>query len=55
MNQDVPQMVFVHKTAAVYGTVDALDASVGGELPHDEPDVVRQSGISSAYRAIMYL
>ena len=35
-------MVFVHKTAAVYGTVDALDASVGGKLPHDEPDVVRQ-------------
>ena len=35
-------MVFVHKTAAVYGAVDALDASVGGKLPHDEPDVVRQ-------------
>ena len=24
------------------GAVDALDASVGGKLPHDEPDVVRQ-------------
>ena len=35
-------MVFVHKTAAVYGAVDALDASVGGKLPHDEPDIVRQ-------------
>ena len=35
-------MIVVHKAAAVYRTVDAVDSSVGRELPHDKFNIICQ-------------